>query len=111
MRGSCEGHVAASETFRLTSDEITKRTSLEAIEARGTVRIALKAAGLDPASVDGGQMAVVLERVLPGELARRGVDDAEALCAALAAEVRTLAPQAVAVESPENVFRRLGGST
>jgi hypothetical protein len=54
-------------------------------------------------------MRVVIERVLPAELAARGVTDAEALCARLASGVDSLAPGDVA-DSPDEIFRRLGGS-
>ena len=54
------------------------------LEARGTVRLALRQAGLDVTAVTGEQMSVVLAKVMPAELAARGVDDVGGICAALA---------------------------
>ncbi|MCG8590820.1 MAG: hypothetical protein MJE66_16130 [Proteobacteria bacterium] len=98
----------SNAVFEAVCGELEARTSLDRLEARGTVRLALKGAGLEPGSVTADQMAVVLERVLPGELSQRGIDQADAVCAAL----RTALPSAPADEagdSPEAVFARLGG--
>jgi len=79
------------------------------LEARGTVRIALRAAGLDARSVTTTQMSVMLERVMPDELRNRGVDRPEAHCNTLAAAVKSQSETHEATdESPEDVFRRLG---
>jgi hypothetical protein len=69
--------------FEKTCAELEERTSLDRLAVRGTVRIALKDAGLDAQSVDPTQMRIVLGRVLPGELERRGIDDAAAVCEAI----------------------------
>ena len=63
---------------------------------------------IDAARVQPNEMAVVLERLLPGALRSRGVDAPEALCAELARGLAGLqvAPQP---ETPDAVFRRLGG--
>ena len=63
----------SSPVFDKTCEEIEQRTSLERIEVRGTVRIGLKAAGLDAIGVYGAQMAVMLRKLLPKELEARGV--------------------------------------
>ena len=80
------------------------------------MRLALKEAGLDVASVTPSQMAVVLSHVLPGELHARGVEAPEQVCreltACLARARDELAPfsdeKATRSESPEEIFRRLG---
>jgi hypothetical protein len=77
--------MADSPVFTATCDELERRSSLERLAARGTVRIALKQAGLDVANVDAAQMAIVLARVLPGELASRGVEDGQRICQDIAA--------------------------
>jgi hypothetical protein len=53
-------------------------------------------------------MGVVLERVLPSELAGRGVADAEGLCRTLASAVSSL-PDDSGGDTPDMVFQRLGG--
>jgi hypothetical protein len=102
--------MADSVAFLFVSEELGERTALEPIEARGTVRIALKKAGLSAQSVTNDQMAVVLERVLPGELEKRGIQDASVLCRELRTRVVRLAPEASPEESPETIFERLGKS-
>ncbi len=101
--------MAKSEAFDMVCGEIESGTNLDRLEARGTVRISLKRAGLDAASVSSAQMAVVLERVLPMELASRGVADPEALCREISSRVVELSCEASS-ESPDAVFARLGGN-
>jgi len=98
--------MADSATFDLACSELERRTSLNRLEVRGTVRIALKNAGLD-GSVTPAQMKVVLERVLPAELKARGVADADGHCAAVAAKLATNAPAEAGSETPEAIFARL----
>ena len=104
--------MANSKAFDAVCAELESATSFNALEARGTVRLALKAAGLDAGSVTAAQLAVVLAQVLPGELTNRGVDNAESVCRDIAARLSTLAPDddAADADSPEAVFARLGGS-
>lgn len=52
--------MADSPAFAWTCAEIVRTTSLSELVARGTVRLALKQAGLAPDSVSGEEMAVVL---------------------------------------------------
>ena len=83
--------MADSPVFDRTCEELDERTSLERIEVRGTVRIALKKAGLDARSVDATQMGVVLRKVLPGELDARGVEESAAVCDQIAAAIDGMA--------------------
>jgi hypothetical protein len=101
----------ATELFELAAELLEQRTSLDRLEARGTLRIALKSAGLEPASLTAQQLTVVFERILPGELETRGVDDAAATCSAIAKEVAS-SPLAGAQDGSrgvDEIFRRLGG--
>ena len=89
--------------------ELEKRSGFETLEARGTVRLALKSSGLTPSEVTREQMVVVIEQVLPRELRARGVADPEAVCRDLAQAVKGFAseePESPG-SSPEDVFRRL----
>ena len=52
---------------------------------------------------------MVIEKVLPGELVARGIDDADAVCTRLATRVGSIDAGSVS-EAPDEVFRRLGGS-
>jgi hypothetical protein len=82
--------VADSVVFERTCELLVEHTSLERIEVRGTVRIALKGAGLDVGSVDASQMRVVLDKLMPSELENRGVGDASATCAQVARAIEDL---------------------
>jgi len=103
--------MADSTAFEWLCEALENETSLDRLEARGTVRLSLKEAGLAAASVTGKQLAVVAERVLPTELGARGIDEAEALCRRLAGEIDKIADGSESAESPEAVFARLGGSS
>ena len=67
-----------SETlFEFVAARLEERSELDRLEARGTVRIALKESGLDPRSVTLEQMAVMLVRAMPKELSARGIQGAD----------------------------------
>jgi hypothetical protein len=101
--------VAESVIFDWVSRELERRTSLSRLEARGTIRIVLKDAGLDPNSVAVHQMLVVLERLMASALLKRRIEDADELCGRLAEDLRLYAmssPQAE-TETAYDVFERL----
>ena len=100
--------MANGEAFDHVCAELESATSLDRLAARGTVRLALKGAGLDPATTTAAQMRVVVQRVLPSELEARGVSDAEDVCKAILESLGSL-QDAVSGQSPEAVFARLGG--
>jgi len=100
----------AQAIFDFVADKLEENSSLEKLEARGTVRLALKGAGLDPRTVTAEQMVVILQKVLPGELKARGIESPNGVCEQLVALLKQHAPggAGAAGESPEDVFRRLG---
>ena len=100
--------MANASAFECACEELEQVTGLERLAARGTVRIALKEAGLDAQSVQATQMAVVAQRVLPELLRARGVESPDAACAAIRERLAKHKDDA-GVESPDAVFRRLGG--
>jgi len=99
----------SASIFDFVSDELERLTSLEKLEARGTVRLALKAAGLDARTVTTPQMVATLQKVMPNEMKVRGVDNAEQLCRKLVSALELAHPASAGanVESPEAIFRRL----
>ena len=99
----------ASSIFDLVADELERRTDLAKLEARGTVRLALRGAGLDARTVTPEQMSVMLRKVMPKEIHSRGVDAAERVCEAILGVVEGSSAGAAATdtESPEAIFRRL----
>ena len=70
----------AADLFDLAAERLEHHTGFDRLTARGTLRLALKVAGLDPSTFTAGQLCVVFEKVMPGELERRGVSDAAVVC-------------------------------
>jgi hypothetical protein len=95
--------------FDLAAERLENHTGIDRLEARGTLRIALKAAGLEPKNLTGGQLQVVFEKVMPGELESRGVSDVRDVCAAVLADLGSAggAAEDASATSPDDIFRRL----
>ncbi|MCG8589141.1 MAG: hypothetical protein MJE66_07605 [Proteobacteria bacterium] len=100
--------MAGVTAFEHVCGALEAAASLNQLEARGTIRLALKQAGLEARSVTPDQMAVVLERVLPAELESRGIESAESVCSEIRSGLSSLSVDTTA-DSPEDVFARLGG--
>lgn len=98
-----------SAAFEFACGQLESRTGLDRLAARGTIRIALKQAGLEARSVTPEQMAVVIQKILPSELTSRGVDAVEEVCQRILTGLRGVAAGADS-ETPDAVFKRLGGS-
>jgi hypothetical protein len=103
--------MAGSSGFEWLCTALEESTTLERLEARGTVRIALKEAGLEPRTVTPSELRVVVQKVLPRELRQRGVANEAALCDRLVSGLQVLESQssAPAADTPDAIFRRLGG--
>lgn len=97
---------AESAAFEVACDVLEAGTSLERLEARGTVRLALKQAGLSPKSVSPDQLAVVAERLLPHELLARGIGP-DLVCPQLREALGRL-EVTDADDAPEALFVRMG---
>lgn len=103
--------MAGSPAFESACEELERATSLGRLEARGAMRLVLKQAGLEARSVSAREIAVAIEKLLPGELGALGIDDRDAVCRATASRLRELqrTEARASAEAPEEVFRRLGG--
>ncbi len=101
--------MANAQAFDWICDEIERTSPLNRLEARGTVRLALKKAGLEATTVTPQQMSIVLEKVLPGEFEARGVEGGAQICASLGPQLAQLSGGAAGTEAPDQVFARLGG--
>jgi hypothetical protein len=101
----------AADLFDFGAERFEHHTGCSRLEARGTLRIALKVAGLNAGSVTAGQLCVALEKVMPAELKKRGEKEAAEVCGAVIDDLAN-AP-APADEAPatdlDEVFGRLGG--
>jgi len=100
--------VSTSAAFDCVARRLTEWTSLDALAARGTVRIVLREAGLDAASVAPHQMVAVGRSLLPEALRARGVADSEAVSARICDDLATVKDDVAGRETPERVFARLG---
>ncbi len=96
--------------FDFAADHLEQHTSLDRLTARGTLRIALKAAGLSPKSLRVEQLRVAVDKVLARELEKRGVEGARKICAELSNALPgvSAAEQAPASAGADEIFRRLG---
>jgi len=100
--------MAESESFTVVCEHLERATGLDRPAARGTVRLALKEAGLDAGSVTPAQMAIVTEKVLPKELASLRISDVEGHCHAIRGRLkRVTETDGAEGPSPEAVFERL----
>jgi hypothetical protein len=100
--------MADSKAFDKACAILEEETELSRLEARGTIRIALKQSGLNPASVVASELVVVVREILPKELVSRGIEDVEEVCAKLKFGLSRLGDSPRG-ETPESVFCRLGG--
>ncbi|MCG8589557.1 MAG: hypothetical protein MJE66_09725 [Proteobacteria bacterium] len=101
--------MADSPAFDFLCNALEQGSALDRLEARGTVRLALKQSGLDPRHVRRDELAVVVEKLLPAELTSRGIDDPEGVCRQLGSALAGFADDGPSGEAPEDVFARLGG--
>jgi len=102
----------ATDLFDLAAEKLEASIDMDRLTARGTLRIALKQAGLDANKLTISQLRAVFEKLMPKELDARGVRDAAATCHGLMAEI-ALSADSIDVDSsgsPDDVFKRLGGS-
>lgn len=79
--------MADSGLFEKACAALEGATQLSQSEARGTLRIALKEAGYDAASVNRPQLLAVIFYSLPQELVALGLGDAQKICDDLASQL------------------------
>ena len=104
--------MADSTVFEWVCQELERATSLDRIESRGTVRIAIKQAGLAIDTLSTDDMTVVLRRVMVSELSVRNISDCEQICEDLATRIvaANLGTEGASGDLPEAIFGRLGKS-
>ena len=95
--------------FDFAAERLKHHAELDQLTARGTLRIALKAAGLESNNLTGAQLRVVFEKVMPGELESRGISNVPDVCAAVLADLSRAGPAAelASATSTDDIFRRL----
>ena len=95
--------------FDFAAQKLEQHTGFSQLEARGTLRIAVKSAGLEAKSLTVAELRVVFEKLMPGELEQRGVEDTLSVCTAVMRDLED-APAAEDdsnSNNPDDVFRRL----
>lgn len=98
-----------SPAFEWVCKALVAKGVMSALEARGTVRLAVKDAGMNPATIPKVPMSIVLTRVLRKQLELRNVRDAAKIVAEIAAKLATAElTEGPSAESPEDIFARLG---
>jgi hypothetical protein len=102
----------AVDLFDFAAERLEHHASLDRLEARGTLRLALKAAGLEPRKLTGAQLQVVFEKLMPGELDSRGVSDVPDVCTAVLADLANAGGDAEGANAanPDEIFRRLASN-
>ena len=102
----------ATNLFDLAAEKLEASIEMDRLTSRGTLRIALKEAGLDANKLTVTQLRAVFEKLMPKELEARGVANASAICSAVMNDVASAASTAdlAAEDSPDEIFKRLGRS-
>jgi hypothetical protein len=100
---------ADSPAFEVACAALERLSGLSLLEARGTMRLALRDAGMDANTVTAKQLAVVVARVLPRELESRDVRDPARMCDQICAALATV-EEAPRTRSALETFERLGSS-
>lgn len=100
--------MADSLVFAFAAQELERLTKMTTAEARGTMRLALRDAGFSAGAVRSHELRVVLEKLMPRELASRRIADGEAVCREIVRRLDEVR-EAATGDTPDAVFGRLGG--
>jgi len=97
--------------FDCAADELERHTELNRLEARGTLRLAIKRAGLDAKRLRFRELDAIFERVMPGQLATRGIDQPSSVCKAIMVAIARNANGVTLADAAntDEVIGRLGG--
>jgi hypothetical protein len=98
-----------SDLFTIVADRLARLSDLDRMEARGTIRIGFKKAGVDCKCFGLDDLEAVFAKIMPRELTARGCADAEAICAAIMKSLDGDVPEVV-TRSSDEIMRRLGSA-
>lgn len=101
--------VADSSAFEFVCSELERLSQMTRLEARGTVRLALRDAGFAAGEVRPQEMLVVLMKLMPKELASRGIGAGEEICREISTGIVRLKDERSAA-TPEAIFSRLASA-
>ncbi len=102
----------ATDLFDIAAENLEGATDMDRLAARGTLRIAVKEAGLDPHKLTVPQLRAVFEKLMPKALDAGGVSNATTACQTVMDEIARSADASdiASSASPDDIFKRLGGS-
>jgi len=102
----------ATTLFDIAAERLGESSAMDRLAARGTLRLALKQAGLDANNLTILQLRAVFERLMPRELEARGVTNPTASCKVAMDAIESAARETgwEASSSPDEIFKRLGGN-
>lgn len=100
-----QGAMADSVAFNRTCELLAEHTAFSDLEARGTVRLALRSLGQSAKTVGKTEMMIAVRSALEPELAARSVADAGTVCRRI---LDGLAALETSEQSPYEIFSRLG---
>ena len=96
----------SADLFDLGAEALERHTDFDRLEARGTLRIALKNAGLNPKNVSADQFRVVFEKVMPAELEQRGIEDSAGVISRVMDEIAASATDTTSAPSSDEIVSR-----
>ena len=99
----------AATLFDAAAEGLERNTDFDRLEARGTLRFALKESGLEPEKLTFAQLEVVFEKVMPLHLEKRAVSDAAAVCEVVIIGLSASDHATQGGVSSDEIFGRLGG--
>jgi hypothetical protein len=76
-----------SDVFEKTCELLEKHTSFTRLQSRGTIRLILKEANIDPQAVEKDEMVELLKAKLASELEKRGISEGAEITGQLVAAV------------------------
>lgn len=92
-----------SDIFEKVSDILGKQTGFNKLQSRGTVRLILKEANLDPKVLSKDHVVRLFKEVLPRELEKRGISNAPEVARLTIADVES----ASFAESAYDIFSKI----
>ena len=101
-----------SALFDIAAEKLGECSGMDRLAARGTLRLALKQAGLEANNLMIRQLRAVFEKLMPKELEARGVTDAVARCKTAIDAIDCVAKETdlSTSSSTDEIFERLGGN-
>ncbi len=97
--------MADSPAFNRTCELLAEHTTFSDLEARGTVRLALKSLGQSAKTVAKSEMMIAVRSALEPELVARSVPDPGTVCRRILDGLAALESNE---QSPYEIFSRLG---